>query len=176
MNFSVPGTSPKSLDTHLGTLVWGWRQSNAGWGRRQDGDTDAGRGGVVYPETSAVDSELDAAKRAREAQEARGNAQQRGAGAARHTRGSQHGHGHGYGHGRGRGGGGSAAGDGQRPARARRGRGHELRRERLLGPAVGACELGERRLHFQRLAAPRAPHLDELRRRRRRRHDDRSNG
>jgi hypothetical protein len=171
MKFSVCGNSPKSLDTHLGTLVWGWRQSNAGWGRRQDGDTDAGRGGVAYPETPAVDSELDAAERAREAREARRHAQQRGAGAARHTRGSRcgHGHGHGRGHGRGRGGGGSAAGDGQRPARARR---HELRRERLLGPAVGAGELGERRLHLQRLAAPRAPHLDELRRP----HDGRSNG
>ena len=135
-----------------------------------------GRRGEVYPETPAVDGKLDTAKRAREAREARRHAQQRGAGDARQTRGSRHRHGHGHGYGNRhwrRGGGGSAAWDGQRPARARRGWGHELRRERLLGPAVGASELGEPRLHLQRLAAPRAPHLDEFRRRR---HDGGSSG
>ena len=168
MNFKhvCSGNDSKTPETHLGTAVWGWprTQSNAGRGRRQDGDCDAGRGGEVCSEMPAVDSELDAAERARKAREARRHAQQRGARGARQTRGRWcHGHGHRDRHS----GGGSAARDGKRPARARRGRRHELGRERLLGTAVGASELGESRLHLQRLAAPRAPHLDELRRRRR---------
>lgn len=138
--------------------MWGTHESNASWGRRQDGYCSPGLGGEEYSETPAVDSELDAAERAREAREARRHAQQRGAGGARHARG------HGHGHRNRRDGGGRAARDGQRPARAWRG--HELRRERLMGPAVGAGKLGEPRLHLQRLATPRAPHLKELRRRR----------
>jgi hypothetical protein len=54
------------------------------------------------------------------------------------------------------------AGESPLTVRSARGAGvprHELRRKRLMVPAVGTGEFGEVRLHLQRLPTARAPHL-----------------
>lgn len=116
---------------------------------RHHGDGALHRGGrqEVVPEPRGVDGELGGADGAGAARQPDGHAEQRPAGAAGEPRAADVG---------------GAAGQGQRlpPWRRRR---HELRGQRLRHGAVGADELRQSRLHLQRLPAPRAPHLHELR-------------
>lgn len=131
---------------HLLGLEDGWGRGVAEWHHGQGALRRGGREEVM-PEPRGVDGELGAADRAGAARQSDGHAQERAAGAARQPRAPDVG---------------GRAGQGQRlpPRRWRR---HELRRERLRRSAVRADELRQARVHLQRLAAPRALHLQTLR-------------
>jgi hypothetical protein len=140
-------SKPQSATAYLLGLEDGWRRGVADWHHGYGALRCGGRQEVV-PEPRGVDGELGPADWAGAARQPDRHAQERAAGAARQPRAPDVGGG---------------AGQGQRlpPGRRRR---HELRRERLRRGAVRADEFRQARIHLQRLAAPRALHLQTLRR------------